>query len=149
MVKAPEFTLQDKDSKKHSLKDIKSDFVIVYFYPRDNTPGCTMEAIMFTKDLAKFKKLNTSIVGISGGDEKSKTKFCEKNKLKVTLLSDPDFKVCKKYKTYGKKKFMGREFMGIKRETFVLDKKHNIIKHYKTVKPTEHSKDLLDFIRSS
>ena len=146
--KAPDFFLKDKDGKIYSLKDIKSDYVIVYFYPRDNTPGCTIEAKNFTTDLSEFKKLKTAIIGISGGDEKSKTKFCKDHNLKITLLSDPDFSVCKKYNSYGKKSFMGREFMGIFRNTFVLDKNKKIMKIYEKVDPKIHSEELINFIKS-
>lgn len=145
--KAPAFTLPDKDGVKYSLKDIKADFTLIYFYPKDNTPGCTIEAVGFTKNLNKFKKLNTEIIGISGGDEKSKTKFCDKHKLKLTLLSDTDFKVSEKYGVYGKKKFMGRVFKGIKRMSFLLDSNKKIIKIYENVKPATHPDEVLSFIK--
>ncbi len=146
--KAPDFSLKDKDGKMHSLKEIRSGYSIVYFYPKDGTSGCTVEAVNFTKDLEKFKKLNTIIVGISGGDEKSKTKFCKDHHLKITLLSDPDFIICKKYNSYGKKSFMGREYMGIFRNTFVLDKNKKIIKIYEKVSPDAHSEELIKFIKN-
>jgi len=148
MVKAPNFSLKDKDNNTFKLSDINSNYTIVYFYPRDNTPGCTIEAHEFSKNKSAFDKLNTTIIGISGGDEKSKTKFCEKNKLKITLLSDPDFKISKKYKVYGEKKFMGRTFMGINRVTFILDKNKKIIKKYEKVKPLSHAKDILEYLQS-
>ena len=75
---APDFSLRDKNGEMHSLNEVNSDYVLVYFYPKDNTPGCTIEAKDFSRDIGKFNKLNTEIIGISGGDEKSKTKFCEK-----------------------------------------------------------------------
>lgn len=145
---APEFSLKDKDGKNHSLKNIKSARIVIYFYPRDNTPGCTIEANEFNKDLNKFKKLNTTILGISGGDEKSKTKFCNTHDLKFTLLSDTDYKISDKYGVYGEKSFMGRKFMGISRVTFVLDKNKKIIKIYDKVKPLTHSNEVLEFIKS-
>lgn len=146
-AKAPAFNLPDKNGKKHALKDVAADFTVVYFYPKDNTPGCTIEAMTFTKDLPKYKRLKTTIIGISGGDEKTKTKFCEKHKLKVLLLSDTDFSVAKKYKCYGKKKFMGKEYMGIFRNTFVLDNNKKVIGVFENVKPPTHSKEVLDFIK--
>ena len=145
--KAPEFSLKDKDSKLHSLKDVKSSFIVLYFYPKDSTPGCTIEAHQFNKDLPNFKKLNTVIIGISGGDEKSKTKFCEKHNLKLLLLSDSDFKVSKKYNVYGEKSFMGKKFLGISRTTFILDKNHKIINIYNKVNPQSNSEEVLSFIK--
>lgn len=146
--KAPKFNLQDNDGKLHSLKDIDSEYVVVYFYPKDNTPGCTIEANEFNKALLKFKKLDTTIIGISGGDEKSKTKFCTKHKLKLLLLSDTDAKVGKAYHSYGEKKFMGRTYMGFIRNTYILNKKRKIIKVFEKVKPIVHVNEVLDFLKS-
>ena len=146
---APDFSLRDKDSNIHSLSEINSDYVLVYFYPKDSTPGCTIEAQEFSKDIEEFNKLDTTIIGISGGDEKSKTKFCEKHDLKILLLSDSDFSVSNNYGVYGEKSFMGRKYMGISRWTFVLNKDHKIIKIYDKVKPAEHSQEVLEFIRNN
>jgi peroxiredoxin Q/BCP len=146
--KAPGFSLKDKDSKIHSLEDIKSDYTIIYFYPSDNTPGCTIEANAFNNNLNEFKKLNTTIIGISGGDEESKTKFCKNNNLKIILLSDTDFKVSSKYELYGEKSFMGKKYMGISRNTFILDQNKKIIKIYDKVKVLTHSNEVLEFIKS-
>ena len=146
---APDFSLRDKDGEIHSLSEVNSDYVIVYFYPKDNTPGCTIEAKDFSRDIGEFEKLNTTIIGISGGDEKSKTKFCEKQNIKILLLSDSDFSVSNNYGVYGEKSFMGRKYMGISRWTFVLNKDHKIIKIYDKVKPAEHSQEVLEFIRNN
>ena len=146
---ASDFSLRDKDGEIHSLHEVNSNFVIVYFYPKDNTPGCTIEAKDFSRDIGEFKKLNTTIIGISGGDEKSKTKFCEKQNLKILLLSDSDFSVSNNYGVYGEKSFMGRKYMGISRWTFVLNKNHKIIKIYDKVKPGIHSKEVLEFIKEN
>ena len=146
---APDFSLRDKDGKIHSLNGVTSDYILVYFYPKDNTPGCTIEAKDFSRDIEKFDKLNTTIIGISGGDEKSKTKFCEKQNLKILLLSDYDFSVSNNYGVYGEKSFMGRKYMGISRWTFVLNKNHKIIKIYDKVKPGIHSKEVLEFIKEN
>ena len=146
---APDFSLRDKDSNIHSLSEINSDHVVIYFYPKDSTPGCTIEAQEFSKDIEEFDKLNIKIIGISGGDEKSKTKFCEKHDLKILLLSDSDFSVSNNYGVYGEKSFMGRKYMGISRWTFVLNKDHKIIKIYDKVKPAEHSQEVLEFIRNN
>ena len=145
--KAPEFSLKDKDGKIHSLRDIKSDFIVVYFYPKDNTPGCTIEAKEFSNLKKEFDKINCEIIGISGGDEKSKEKFCKDHSLKLILLSDIDFSVCKKYEVYGKKSFMGKKFLGIKRTTFILDKDKKIIQIYENVKVFNHGKEVLEFVK--
>lgn len=145
--KAPHFSLKNKEAKEVALKDINADFTVLFFYPKDNTPGCTIEAKEFSSNIDKFKKLKTEVIGISGGDEKSKQKFCDKHDLEVTLLSDPDFKVSTKYGVYGQKKFMGKEYLGISRTTFILDKNKDIIKVYEKVKPLGHAKEILDFLK--
>jgi peroxiredoxin Q/BCP len=141
--KAPAFSLKDKDGKIYALKDMDEKYLVIYFYPKDNTPGCSIEAREFSKDIAKYKKLGAKVIGVSGGDEKSKTKFCEKNNLKILLLSDTDFNVSEKYGVYGEKKFMGKTYMGITRTTFILDKERKIVKVFEKVKPLGHSKDVL------
>jgi len=145
---APDFSLKDKDSNTISLNEIDSEHTIIYFYPKDNTPGCTIEANDFTSHQKDFNKLNTKIIGISGGDEKSKEKFCMTHNIKITLLSDPDFKTSTKYGVYGEKSFMGRKFMGIKRFTFILDKNKKIIKIYPNVKAKDHAEEVLEFIKN-
>jgi len=141
--KAPQFSLPDKDGIKHSLKDINTKYTLVYFYPKDNTPGCATEAVTFTKLKDKFDKEKITIIGISGGNEKTKSKFCLNNKLTITLLSDEDFKVSTKFGVYGEKKFMGRTYMGINRTSFLLNKDKKIIKVYKKVKPKNHPLEVL------
>ncbi|MEK6914220.1 MAG: peroxiredoxin [Nanoarchaeota archaeon] len=146
-MKAVDFELKDKDGKNIRLINIKSDYTIIYFYPKDNTPGCSIEANEFSNFVEKFRELNTVIIGISGGDEKSKRNFCEKYNLRIILLSDPDFSICKKYNSYGEKIFMGRKFNGIFRNTYVLDKNKNVIKIYENVKAKDHAQEVLKFIR--
>ncbi|MBT7902615.1 thioredoxin-dependent thiol peroxidase [Candidatus Woesearchaeota archaeon] len=146
--KAPAFSLKDKDAKIHSLNKMDSDYVVIFFYPKDNTPGCTLESIGFSNLLAKFKKLNATIVGISGGDAKSKLKFCEKHKLKLIMLSDPEFKISAKYGVYGEKSFMGKKYMGITRTTFILNKSKKIIQVYPKVKPFSHPEAVLEYMKS-
>jgi peroxiredoxin Q/BCP len=145
--KAPDFSLKDKDDNTTSLNEIDSDFVVVYFYPKDMTKGCTLEAKGFNDDLQKYEKLNIKIIGVSSGNNESKKKFCEKNNLELTLLSDTNFSVSKEYGVYGKKKFMGREYLGISRTTFILDKYLKIIRIFNKVKPIGHSKQVLEFIK--
>ncbi|MCB0337093.1 MAG: peroxiredoxin, partial [Bdellovibrionales bacterium] len=112
-----------------------------------NTPGCTIEAKSFSKEQKKFKDLGVTLIGISGGDEKSKTKFCEKHKLKTLMLSDTDFKVADKYGVYGEKQFMGKTFMGISRVTYVLDANKKVIKRFDKVKPETHPKEVLAYLK--
>jgi peroxiredoxin Q/BCP len=143
---APQFALPDKTGKKTSLKDVPSQFLVVYFYPKDNTPGCTVEALEFTSELAAFKKRKAEVIGISGGDEKSKAKFCDKYNLGVTLLSDTDFSVAKKFGVFGEKSFMGRKFNGIFRSTFILDKKRRVLKVFDSVSAKGHAQEVLAFL---
>jgi peroxiredoxin Q/BCP len=147
-MKANNFSLKDKNGINYSLEDLNSNFIILYFYPKDNTPGCTIEAIQFSKYVKEFEKLNARVIGISGGDEKTKTKFCEKHNLKILLLSDPDFSVSKTYGVYGEKSFMGKKYFGISRVTFILDKNKKIIKTYNKVKPPFHSSEVLEFLKN-
>ena len=146
--KAPDFSLKDKDGKVHSLAGIESKYVVVYFYPKDDTPVCTIEANEFNQNLSEFKKLDTTIIGISGGDEKSKTKFCKEHDLNLLLLSDPDFSVCTKYGVYGEKNFMGRIFMGINRITYILDKNNKVLKVYEKVNPKGHAEEIIELIKT-
>jgi len=145
--KAPDFALNDWKGDVFKLYDSTSNYTIVYFYPKDSTPGCTIEANEFSGVLSEFKKLGVAVIGISGGDEKSKKKFCEKNELHVTLLSDQEFKVCNNYKVYGEKKFMGRKYQGIFRVTYVLDNDKKILKIYDNVSATGHAQEVLDYIK--
>lgn len=145
--KAPAFTLPDKDDVKHKLNEIDSKYTVLFFYPKDSTPGCTIEANEFTSDIKKFEKLDTKIIGISGGDSRTKSKFCEKHNLKTLLLSDTDFKISDKYGVYGEKQFMGKKFMGINRVTYVLDANKKVVKVYNKVKAKGHSKEVLDYIK--
>ena len=144
-MKAINFDLKDKEGKTHSLDNTK-DYTVLYFYPKDNTPGCTLEAKSFENDLERYDRLNSRVIGVSGGDEKSKQKFCEKNNLTLLLLSDTDYKLSTNYGVYGAKKFMGREYMGISRTTFILDRNLEIIKKFENVNPLNHSKEVLEFI---
>ena len=144
---APTFILPSTAKKKFSLKDSLGKYVVIYFYPKDDTPGCTIETIDFNNLLSKFKKLECEIYGISKDDIKSHDKFREKYKIKFDLLADEEIKVLKKYKVWGKKKFMGREFMGINRTTFLIDKKGKIIKIWENVKVKDNAKEVLETLR--
>ena len=143
---AKNFCLENQDGEKTCLNDIKGK-IVLYFYPKDNTPGCTLEAKQFT-DLAKeFKKNKTTIIGVSKDSTSSHKKFCDKHKLEITLLSDPDFEIHKSFEAYGKKKFMGKEFNGTIRSTVLIDENKKIIKHWPKVSPIGHAKEVLNFIK--
>lgn len=146
--KAPKFKLKDKDDTEFSLRDIETEFTVLFFYPKDNTPGCTIEAKDFSKNISKLTKAGVTALGISGGDNKSKEKFCTKYKLKIPLLSDSDFSVSKEYGVYGPKSFMGRKFLGISRTTFLLDKSKKIIKIFEKVSPLGHVNEILEEIKN-
>jgi len=147
-IKAPDFTLPSTNGESQKLKDLQGKYVVIYFYPKDDTPGCTIETNDFNKLLPKFKKLNCEIFGISKDTIKSHDKFKEKFKIKFDLLSDEEIKVLKKYKVWGKKKFMGREFMGIIRSTFLINKKGKVIKVWDNVKVKDHAKEVLETLKS-
>ena len=146
-MKASNFTLQSTNQTNFSLKDALGKYVVLYFYPKDDTPGCTIETNDFNKLLSKFKKLDCEIYGISKDSIKSHHKFRDKYKIKFDLLADEELKVLKKYKVWGKKKFMGREFMGTNRTTFLIDKKGKIIKIWENVKVKDHAKEVLETLK--
>ena len=146
--KAPNFILSSTSKDKYSLKDSLGKFVVIYFYPKDDTPGCTIETNDFNKLIPKFEKLNCEVYGISKDSIKSHDKFKNKYKIKFDLLSDQEIKVLKKYKVWGKKKFMGREFMGTIRSTFLVDKTGKIIKIWDNVKVKDHEKEVFDNLKT-
>ena len=146
--KAPIFKLPSTSKKDYSLKDSIGKYVVIYFYPKDDTPGCTIETNDFNKLLPKFKKLNCEVLGVSKDSLKSHEKFREKYKIKFNLLADEEIKVLKKYKVWGKKKFMGREFMGIIRTTYLIDKKGKILKVWDNVKVKDHAKEVLETLQN-
>ena len=147
-TKAPDFKLPSTSKDKYSLKDSIGKYVVIYFYPKDDTPGCTIETNDFNKLLSKFKKLECEVYGISKDNLKSHDKFRDKYKIKFDLLADEELTVLKKNKVWGKKKFMGREFMGINRTTFLIDKKGKIIKIWENVKVKDHAKVVLETIKN-
>ena len=146
--KAPTFVAPSTTNNKYSLKDSIGKYVVLYFYPKDDTPGCTIETNDFNKLLSKFKKLDCEVYGVSKDNLKSHDKFRDKYKIKFDLLSDEDLKVLKKYKVWGKKKFMGREFMGIIRTTYLIDKKGKVLKVWNNVKVKDHAKEVLDTLKN-
>ena len=146
--KAPLFTAESTSKNNYALKDSFGKYVVLYFYPKDNTPGCTIETNDFNKLLSKFSKLNCEVYGISKDSLDSHFKFKDKYKIKFDLLADEDLKLLKKYKVWGKKKFMGREFMGTIRSTYLIDKKGLIIKAWENVKVKDHAKEVLETLKS-
>lgn len=141
--KAPLFTLPDQDSHEHSLKDYLGQWVLLYFYPKDDTTGCTKEACMIQESLPNFKKLKITVLGVSIDPVKSHKKFADKYGLKFTLLSDEDKKIVNLYGVWAKKKFMGREYMGTLRQSFLIDPKGKIAKIYEKVTPETHAEEVL------
>ena len=141
--KAPAFELNDQDGKSHALADYRGKKVILYFYPKDDTPGCTKEACNFRDDYAKFKKKDVIILGVSCDAEKSHKKFADKFSLPFPLLADVDKRVVTAYDVWKEKSFMGKKYMGIERTTFLIDEKGTIIKIFPKVNPEEHSAELL------
>ncbi len=146
-IKAPDIRLPASDNTEYSLKKSIGNYVIIYFYPKNDTPGCTLETNDFNKLLPNFKNLNCEVYGISKDSVESHIKFKKKYKIKFDLLSDLDKKVLKKYKVWGKKKFMGREFMGVIRSTFLIDKKGRILKIWNNVKVKDHAKEVLNTLK--
>lgn len=146
--KALNFSLPDQEGVIHSLNNIFAKYIVLYFYPKDDTPGCTIQAKDFTNNLSAFHKKGAYVIGISGSDIKSKAKFCQKYSLKHTLLSDENFQVSKSYKVFGEKQFMGKKYLGIKRTTFVLDENKNIIKTFENVSPDNHADEVLSYLSS-
>jgi thioredoxin-dependent peroxiredoxin len=141
---APAFTTTDASGNTVKLKDFKGQKVVLYFYPKDDTPGCTKEACSFRDDFAAFKKKGINVLGVSPDSEASHKKFAEKYKLPFTLLADRDHKIADAYGTYGQKKFMGRTYMGILRTTFLIDEKGKIKKVFEKVKPEDHAREVLE-----
>ncbi len=141
--KAPNFKLADKDGKVHQAVAAGAEFTVLYFYPKDSTPGCTIEAQEFTASLRDFSARKARVVGVSGGDGSSKAKFCAKYRLSVPLVSDTDFKVARAYGAFGEKQFMGRKFKGIFRKTFILDKRGLVVRVFDSVKPEGHADEVL------
>src|SRR6266849_230886 len=141
---APAFSTKDGEGKQVRLKDFRGQKVVLYFYPKDDTPGCTKEACSFRDAFADFEKSGIKVLGISPDNERAHKKFAEKYKLPFTLLTDTDHSISEAYGTYGEKKFMGRTYMGVKRTTFLIDEKGKIKRIFERVKPDEHAQEVLE-----
>jgi thioredoxin-dependent peroxiredoxin len=144
---APDFTLQANSDRTISLKDFRGQYVVLYFYPKDMTPGCTTEACDFRDYHAEFARLNTVVLGISPDDVKSHDKFAAKHELPFPLLADPDHQVAEAYGVWVLKKMYGREYMGIERSTFLIDPEGTIVKAWPKVKVKGHVEDVLQTIK--
>ena len=141
---APAFKTTDANGETVSLKDLKGQKVVLYFYPKDDTPGCTKEACSFRDAWAKFKKQGINVLGVSPDSEASHKKFETKYKLPFTLLADKDHAIADAYGVWGEKKFMGRTYMGVLRTTFLIDEKGKIRKVFEKVKPEDHASEVLE-----
>jgi len=140
---APNFAAKDANGETVRLKDLRGQKVVLYFYPKDDTPGCTKEACSFRDAFADFKKRDIKVLGVSIDSEVSHKKFAAKYKLPFTLLADPDHSIADAYGVYGEKKFMGRTYLGVKRVTFLIDEKGKVKKVFEKVKPEEHAEEVL------
>ena len=145
--KAPDFNLLNQDEKKISLKDFVGQKVVLYFYPKDDTSGCTKEACSFSDDLPKFSKIDAVILGVSPDSVKSHKKFSEKYKLKFDLLADEEKNVIEKYDVWKEKSMYGRKYMGVERTTFIIDEKGKIKKIFNKVKVDGHNKEVLEALK--
>jgi peroxiredoxin Q/BCP len=146
---APNFKIPSSNNEEFELKKNKNKFLIIYFYPRDNTPGCTNEAKDFSKLYKEFKKLNCEIFGISKDSIESHKKFISKFKIPFQLLSDEKIVALKKYQAWGEKSMYGKKFMGIKRTTVLISPKGKIIKIWNNVKVKEHAKEVLSCLKEA
>lgn len=141
--KAPDFELTNDEGEKISLSGFRGKLVVLYFYPKDDTPGCTTEACNFRDDYEDYRKQGAEIIGVSPDSVKSHIKFRTKHTLPFILLADEKHKVCEMYGVWGKKKIFGKEYFGVLRTTFLIDKDGNIAKVFKGVKPANHSKEVI------
>lgn len=145
-IKAPDFTLQDKEGKEVSLSDFAGRKVVLYFYPRDNTPGCTRQACAFAENYREFEKRNVTVIGVSKDSAASHAKFADKHQLPFILLSDPELQAITGYDVWKEKKLYGKVSMGVVRTTYVIDEKGVIEKVMPKVKPDTNAADILAYL---
>jgi peroxiredoxin Q/BCP len=143
---APSFSLKDDEGKTRSLSDFKGIKIVLYFYPKDDTPGCTTEACNFRDDYSAYVDAGITILGVSPDSVNSHRKFREKYHLPFSLLVDEDHKIADAYGVWGQKKFMGKDYMGVLRTTFIVDESGRIAHVFEEVKPADHSKEILSLL---
>jgi peroxiredoxin Q/BCP len=148
-IPAPDFELPDETGKLRRLSDFRGTPVVLYFYPKDDTTGCTTEACNFRDDYSAYENAGVVILGVSPDSAKSHVKFKQKYALPFPLLADEGHKVCELYGVWGLKKFMGREYMGVLRTTFLIDADGQIVRVFEKVKPAEHSAEVLAELSTS
>lgn len=141
---APDFTVKDQNGNEIKLSDFRGNRVVLYFYPEDDTPGCTKEACSLRDGFAEFEKQGIKILGVSTDDEKSHQKFISKYELPFSLLADTDHAVSEAYDSYGEKKFMGKTYNGVLRKTFLIDEQGKIKRIFDKVKVDEHASEVLE-----
>ena len=146
-LKAPDFTAKDQDGKSVTLEEYRGRKVILYFYPKDDTPGCTKEACAFRDNLPNFNKVDAVVLGVSVDGEKAHRKFADKYELPFRLVADDSKSIVEAYGVWGLKKFMGREYMGTSRVTYLIDEEGTIEKVWPKVKPETHAAELLDWLQ--
>ena len=146
-AKAPAFTLVNQDGEEVALKQLAGKWTVLYFYPRDNTPGCTIEAEEFTAALKKFHKINAEVIGVSPDSPESHQKFIDKKSLKIQLLSDPEHKVLEKYGAWGDKVLYGKKSEGVIRSTVIIDPQGKIAYYWARVQTKGHAEAVLDKLR--
>tara|TARA_Y100001936_G_scaffold61929_1_gene60940 strand:- start:78 stop:548 length:471 start_codon:yes stop_codon:yes gene_type:complete len=147
--KVNNFKAKSTSEIEFKLKDFQDNFLVLYFYPKDNTPGCTQEGIDFSDNYKKFKNLSTEIFGISRDSIKSHENFKKKYKYKFDLISDENEEICKMFDVIKEKNMYGKKYMGIERSTFVIDKKGKLIKEWRKVKVKGHAEEVLSFIKTN
>ena len=145
-ITAPDFSLLDETGSPRQLSSYRGTPIVLYFYPKDDTPGCTTEACNFRDDYSEYQKRGVMILGISPDSFERHAKFKEKHNLPFTLLSDPGHKVCEMYGVWGLKKLMGREYEGVYRTTYLIGGDGKILQVFKNVKPAQHSKEILEVL---
>jgi peroxiredoxin Q/BCP len=146
-IQAPEFSLQDETGAVRSLTDFRGQPLVLYFYPKDDTPGCTKEACNFRDDYSQYVQAGITILGVSPDSPQSHARFKAKYGLTFPLLADAEHKVCELYEAWGLKKNYGREYHGVFRTTFLIDENGKIVQVFKNVKPAEHSAEVLEALK--
>ncbi len=136
---APAFCAKDTYGQEHCLEEYKGTWVVLYFYPKDNTPGCTIEAVDFTARKGEFQEVGAEVIGVSGDSEKSHKKFTDKHKLEITLLSDPEHEIMGSYGAWKEKSMYGKTFLGIHRSTVLIDPEGKVAYHWPKVKAKGHA----------